>query len=364
MHSGTAAGTPPCSGLPAEYRAAVEAHLAAFLDAKERSGTAGGPVPEDVPALLREFIGAGGKRIRPLLCIAGWQAGGGTGLPGEVVGTAAALEMFHAFALIHDDIMDGSVTRRGRTTVHQMLADRLGAALDPDQAEQLGVSAAILVGDLALTWSDELLYTDLTPHRLAAVLPLVMAMRAETVHGQYLDITSARRPSTDASLALRIARYKTAAYTVERPLHIGAALAGAQPELLAGLSAYALPAGEAFQLADDLLGVFGDPQTTGKPNLDDLRGGKHTVLVALAREHATPEQRDTLDALLGRPGLGPQDATRLRRILVATGARAEVEHLITERRNRALTALNALALPTPLADALSRLTLGSAAHPA
>ncbi|EDY48869.1 geranylgeranyl diphosphate synthase [Streptomyces clavuligerus] len=294
----------------------------------------------------------------------GWQAGGGTGLPDEVVSTAAALEMFHAFALIHDDIMDDSATRRGSPTVHRALADRLGAALDPDQAGQLGVSTAILVGDLALTWSDELLYAPLTPHRLAAVLPLVTAMRAETVHGQYLDITSARRPGTDTSLALRIARYKTAAYTMERPLHIGAALAGARPELLAGLSAYALPAGEAFQLADDLLGVFGDPRRTGKPDLDDLRGGKHTVLVALAREHATPEQRHTLDTLLGTPGLDRQGASRLRCVLVATGARAEAERLITERRDQALTALNALTLPPPLAEALARLTLGSTAHPA
>jgi geranylgeranyl diphosphate synthase type I len=280
------------------------------------------------------------------------------------VGTAAALEMFHAFALIHDDIMDGTATRRGRPTVHRALAGRLGAALAPEQAEQLGVSAAILVGDLALTWSDELLYAGLTPRRLAAVLPLVTAMRAETVHGQYLDVTSARRAGADASLALRIARDKTAAYTMERPLQIGAALAGAQPELLAGLSAYALPAGEAFQLADDLLGVFGDPRTTGKPDLDDLRGGKHTVLVALAREHATPEQRDTLDTLLGTPGLDLRGAARLRRVLVATGARAEVERLITERRGQALTALHALALPAPLAEALARLTLGGAALPA
>ncbi|MFJ4188256.1 polyprenyl synthetase family protein [Kitasatospora sp. NPDC089509] len=333
----------------------VDSRLAEFLGAKARSGTEGDPVPNQLTLVLREFFDAGGKRIRPLLCMLGWQAAGGAGLPGSVVGVAAALEMFHAVALIHDDLMDGSASRRGRPSVHRTLAERLGPGLTPERAEQLGANTAVLAGDLALTWSDELLLAALTPNQLATVLPLVSAMRAEAVHGQYLDLTAAGRHSEDLPLALAIGRYKTATYTVQRPLQIGATLAGAAPELLAGLSAFALPIGEAFQLRDDLLGAFGDPARTGKPELDDLRDGKHTVLAALAFERATPGQRVVLENLLGSPALDRDGARQLRRVLAATGARAEVERLIAERRAQALAALAALALPGPVDEALTGL---------
>ncbi len=336
--------------------ARIESALALFLAAKEHAGAAGGAVPEQLASVLREFIGSGGKRVRPLLCVLGWRAAGGSGLTRPVVGVAAALEMFHVVALIHDDLMDGSATRRGRPAVHRQLAERLGAGLPRDRAERLGESAAILAGDLALTWSDELLHTSLTPDRLAAVLPLVGAMRAEAVHGQYLDVTAAGRREGGVPLALRIARYKTATYTVERPLHIGATLAGAPAELLEGLSAYAVPTGEAFQLRDDLLGAFGDPDRTGKSAWEDLRDGKHTLLVALARERATPAQADVLETLLGAPALDEDGVRRLRGVLIDSGARAEVEHLIAERRVQALDALDAMALPSPVAEELARLT--------
>ncbi|GAA0270496.1 polyprenyl synthetase family protein [Streptomyces polychromogenes] len=340
----------------AEVKARIEVALASFLDAKERAGAAGGAVPEQLAAVLREFIGSGGKRVRPLLCVLGWRAAGGVGLPRPVVGVAAALEMFHVVALIHDDLMDGAATRRRRPAVHRQLAQSLGAGLPRERTERLGESAAILAGDLALTWSDELLYTALTPDRLADVLPLVGAMRAEAVYGQYLDVTAAGRREGGVPLALRIARYKTATYTVQRPLHIGATLAGAPAELLEGLSAYAVPTGEAFQLRDDLLGAFGDPGRTGKSAWEDLRDGKHTVLVALARERATPAQAHVLETLLGAPALDEDGVRQLRRVLVDSGARAEVERLIAERRAQAFDALQAMALPGPVAEELACLT--------
>ncbi|MEV7416040.1 polyprenyl synthetase family protein [Streptomyces sp. NPDC089919] len=347
---------PPGEEEGAEAKARIEAALTSFLDAKERAGAAGSAVPEQLASVLSELIGAGGKRVRPLLCVLGWRAAGGTGLTPAVVGVAAALEMFHAVALIHDDLMDGAATRRGRPAVHRQLAEGLGAGLPRDRAERLGESAAILAGDLALTWSDELLHTTLAPDRLAAVLPLFSAMRAEAVYGQYLDVTAAGRHEGGVPLALRIARYKTATYTVERPLHIGATLAGAPAALLDGLSAYAVPTGEAFQLRDDLLGAFGDPDRTGKSAWEDLRDGKHTLLVALARERATPAQAHTLETLLGAPALDQDGVRRLRRVLVDSGARAEVERRIAERRTQALDALHALALPDPVAAQLARLT--------
>ncbi|ARF59191.1 hypothetical protein B1H19_02345 [Streptomyces gilvosporeus] len=249
--------------------------------------------------LLRELLDAGGKRIRPLLCVIGWHAITGEPPPIAVWRVAAALELFHAFALIHDDVMDNSATRRGRPTAqHTMATLHTGR---PDAAT-LGVSTAILLGDLAFGWSYELLHTpDITPAQAAVIRPHLNALRVETLVGQYLDLTATGRPATDPDTAWRIIRYKTTLYTFERPLHLGGALAGATPAQLAALSGYALPLGEAFQLRDDLLGVYGNPEETGKSNLDDLREGKQTVLVATAAAAATVPQQRTLDRHLGNP---------------------------------------------------------------
>ncbi|MCK7624401.1 polyprenyl synthetase family protein [Streptomyces sp. RS10V-4] len=310
----------------------------------------------------------------------GWHAARGVGEAApEVVGrVAASLEVFHAFALIHDDVMDDSDRRRGRPTVHRAMAtryaDRARAARPPDRvvtgqesaramtgqhpagaragAERIGAEAAILAGDLALAWSDQLLHAaGLRPEQQQAVLPLIDTMRAELVHGQFLDLTTEVRAAGRTEAALRVARYKTAAYTVERPLHIGAALAGAPEGLREALSAYALPVGESFQLRDDLLGVFGDPALTGKPVLDDLRGGKPTVLLAVASDRADERQTAVLDAFVGRPDLDEAGADRVRRVLRETGAVDTVESMIRERHRRALEALESPAAPEAAAIA-------------
>ncbi|GLX34304.1 polyprenyl synthetase [Streptomyces roseochromogenus] len=337
----------------------VTAVLEGFLD--EKTGVAAKlRMPPEVTQFLRDFLGVGGKRLRPLLCVTGWQAADGRGFPEAVVRVAASLEMFHTFCLIHDDVMDDSSSRRGAPTVHRRLALHHGNGRSAYAAQRMGASAAILIGDLAHAWSGELLHTaGLTPNQLSAVLPLVDDMRSEVMYGQYLDVTAAGRPTTDVGQALRIARYKTAKYTVERPLHIGAALAGAPPAVCEALSAYALPVGEAFQLRDDLLGVFGSPRVTGKPALDDLREGKHTVLAALALQRADDDQQRTLHSLLGSPSLDEAEAARLREILTATGARTEVENMIHTLRAQALRALDTAPFP-PAATARLRQLAGSA----
>ncbi|MER5418042.1 polyprenyl synthetase family protein [Streptomyces virginiae] len=308
----------------------------------------------EIAETLRAFLFAGGKRLRPQLCVIGWQTAGEGPVPAPVVQAAASLEMFHAFALIHDDVMDDSASRRGHATVHRSLAAH--HASRPDAA-RLGVNAAILLGDLALAWSDALLHTaGLTPTQLTAAHEVVDAMRTELMYGQYLDLCATGQVCDDVEAALRTARYKTARYTVERPLLLGAALAGAGHGVHEALSAYALPVGEAFQLRDDLLGVFGTPQVTGKPSLDDLRDGKHTVLAALALKRATPRQRNILHTLLGDPCLDETGADRIRQVLAATGARDEVENMINTRRAQALRVLASAPFPASATAGLRQLT--------
>ncbi|MFJ5309786.1 polyprenyl synthetase family protein [Streptomyces sp. NPDC088350] len=332
----------------AALQSRIEEVLHGFLDAKTRAAQ-DLTMPADVPTVLQDFLTAGGKRLRPLLCVLGWHAAGGQGDDTAVVRTAAALEMFHAFCLIHDDIMDSSVTRRGRPTVHRTLADQHGH-------DHLGTSAAILIGDMALAWSDELLHTaGHPPHRLTALRQVIDVMRQEVIYGQYLDLMTPLGPITDHEAALQVIRFKTAKYTVERPLHCGAVLAGAEPEVHIALSRYALPLGEAFQLRDDLLGIYGHPDHTGKPVLDDLREGKRTVLIVLAAQRADTAQRKLLDTLLGSPDLDHDGAARIRTVLDATGARATVEDMIHARRVQALTALDAVPYPQPAAAALRHL---------
>ncbi|MGW6456447.1 polyprenyl synthetase family protein [Streptomyces sp. NPDC055078] len=341
----TAPAQPDGSGLD-QARAKIDTALDAFLTDKARAA-ARQNMPGEMAALLTDFLAAGGKRIRPLLCLTGWHTAGGRGHPLPVVRTAASLEMFHAFCLIHDDVIDRSDTRRGHPTVHRALATRHAPGRTVTAANRLGAGAAVLIGDLALTWSDELLHTAGLSHRqLTGVLPLLDAMRTEVIYGQYLDVLATNTPGVDVGRALAICRYKTAKYTIERPLHIGAALAGAEQSLLDSLSAFAIPLGEAFQLRDDLLGVFGDPARTGKPALDDLREGKATVLIALALRHATRTRADQLRALLGHRGLTHDQAATARDIITATGAVHHVETMITERYGQALQHLQAIA-PEP-----------------
>lgn len=335
-------------------RGDIDAHLARFLDLKSSGDSAArdGVFPRDLVEVLRAFLLSGGKRIRPVLCVIGHVAATG-GVSGPLLRAAASLEMFHAVALVHDDVIDDSGTRRGRPTVHRTLAARNSGRPD---ANRLGVNAAILLGDLALVWSGELLHTaGLAPRQLMDALAVTDAMRTEVIYGQYLDVVTTGPPTTETARALKVCRYKTAKYTFERPLHLGAVLAGAPTSLLATLSGYALPVGEAFQLRDDLLGTFGDPAVTGKPRLDDLRDGKNTVLLTLAMQRADPSQQRVLHTLVGVPSLDESDAARIRRILEATGARTAVERLIHTRREQALHALEAASLPAPAEDALRQI---------
>ncbi|MFR9797429.1 polyprenyl synthetase family protein [Streptomyces sp. MS06] len=341
----------------AEIRRAVDAVLGEFLDRKLHATQPARPA--ELIEALRDFVFSGGKRIRPVLCVCGWYAAGGGGDPGPVLRAAASLELFQAFALVHDDLMDASRTRRGRQSAHRLLADlhrRRGGAGD---ADRFGANAALLLGDLALVWSDELLHTaDLEPGPRADAWAVLDVMRTEVMSGQYLDLLGTGRPVDDVERALTVVRYKSAKYSVERPLHLGVALAGGgerAERTRKACTAYALPLGEAFQLRDDLLGVFGDPERTGKPAVDDLREGKATVLMALALSRATPAQLGLLRTLVGDPELDDRQAAAVREVLEESGARHEVERMITSRCRRAVAVLDTALFPPPVAGALRRL---------
>ncbi|WP_189530729.1 polyprenyl synthetase family protein [Streptomyces roseolilacinus] len=321
-------------------RAAIDDLLSEFLTEKAQNASVPGQAA--LALLLRDFV-AGGKRVRPLLCVTGWLAAGGRGDPAQAVRLAASIELAHACALIHDDIMDASDSRRGRPTVHRVLADHHHV---PSTAQRYGLSGAILLGDLALVWSDELLHTTPMPdaHRVA-VMRCVDLARSELIGGQHLDLLTTGDLHVSIETTMSVVRYKTAKYTIERPLQVGAALAGAGRQVMDACSAYGVPLGEAFQLRDDVLGVFGDPDRMGKSRLDDLREGKCTSLIVHALRASGPAQAGRLRALIGDPHLGEQEAAEVRDILTSTGARAAVERMIEERYRQALDALASAPFP-------------------
>jgi geranylgeranyl diphosphate synthase type I len=322
----------PSAGLDlARVKRRVGALLDDFLTTEAREA-----VHEVLPPLVatvRDFA-AGSKRLRPVFCYCGWAAAGGGTDDSAVIRVGAGLELLHCFALIHDDVVDGSAVRRGRPAVHRLLA----RGYREDSAERFGVNAATLLGDLCFTWADRLLddpgdRRGADSARWATVRSMVHAMRTELCVGQYLDLAGATAADPLAH-AWSTIRHKTAGYTIDHPLRIGAALAGAGEPLLRACEAYGRPLGEAFQLRDDLLGVFGDPAVTGKSALDDFREGKTTVLMALTRRRATPGERAVLAELHGNAGLDEPGADRLRAIIRRTGADTEVAELIGERVRR------------------------------
>ncbi len=322
-------------------RAAVQTTLDDFVDAQaQRLADLGGDAGRLVAA-AREAV-SGGKRFRAAFCYWGFRAVRDEGYDEQqLVRAASALELLHASALVHDDYMDASDTRRGRPATHRAFERQHREAGWGGDPEQYGAAGAILLGDLLLSWSDELLRTSgFAPDRIFDALGYLDTTRGEVITGQFLDVSVQARRASDVAAAMTVLRYKSAKYSVERPLHIGAALAGARPEMFEALSGFGLPLGEAFQLRDDLLGVFGDPAVTGKPAGDDLVEGKRTVLVALALEHASTEDARHLDRRLGT-ALDADEVDVLREIIESSGAHRRVEKMIDDLTSRCLEVLGA-----------------------
>lgn len=325
---------------PAGFRDGIEATVQAFVD--EQAAWLS-DLGEDARRLVEHarISVSGGKRFRASFCWWGHLAIAEPDDEAALLRACASLELLHASALVHDDYMDASDVRRGRPATHRAFEALHRENRWSASAEQYGASAAILLGDLLLSWSDEMLRTAHLPaERILGALRYFDLTRTEVVTGQFLDVSAQARGTTDVEVAMQVVRYKSAKYSIERPLHIGAALAGADASTIGHLTRFGLPLGEAFQLRDDLLGVFGDPAVTGKPAGDDLVEGKRTVLIALALAELPPVERDLLDRSLGGPLTEPQVA-ELRDLITTSGADERVEDMITDLTDRALLALEA-----------------------
>jgi geranylgeranyl diphosphate synthase type I len=337
----------------------VDARLDRLLTPEIERWAAVDPTLSDPLTSLRSTVLEGGKRLRPAFCYWSYVGAGGDPAAGAVIDAGAALEMLHAAALLHDDVIDGSARRHGSDTVHVQYAARHRDRAWRGNDQRFGAGVAILLGDLALVYSDRLL-----AGAPAAAGEIFDEVRLEVNVGQYLDILGGAvwgQPDgagDDAvGRARRICRYKTAKYTVERPLHLGAALAAPRwvEELSGPLSAFGLPLGEAFQLRDDLLGVFGDPAVTGKPVGDDLREGKPTLLASLAHAGAAGAGARLFSTRFGAADLSDAEVLELREVIEATGARQEVESTIARLAGSAREALAGLEVAPEARQALGEL---------
>ena len=336
----------------ADLRSRIQARIDTELDRWGGELAEIGPDVVDLTTPVRSLL-QGGKRLRAGFAYWGWRAAGQPDDDGAIT-LAASMELFQAAALVHDDVMDDSETRRGQPALHRALARSHAERAWHGDPERFGTAGAILAGNLCLGWCDDL-YADsgLPTAALAAARPVFERMRGQLMGGQFLDIVTSMRPwhnlADDERIewARKVIRYKSAKYSIEHPLLIGATAGGASADDLAALSRYGLALGEAFQLRDDVLGVFGDPEVTGKPAGDDLREGKRTVLIAHTLAGGDDVTATRVDQWLGAPDLGTDEVEAFRELIVATGALDAVERDIAEG---AQVARDALERATGIAD--------------
>lgn len=329
-----------------DYMQLAEPRLAEFLDRKGKQ-LAGLPVDlQPLHAALRDYVLRGGKRMRGTLVLLGHEAGGGA--RESAVPASLGVELLHAYLLIHDDFMDRDELRRGGPTLHSTFAKSAGA--------HGGASLAILFGSLCQAWAYELvLQSPVLPSRVLQATQLLTSALQDVTIGQALDVAAPLGPELTAAGVLELERLKTGSYSFELPLLLGARLAGASEALQAILSSYARPLGQAFQIADDLLGTFAAPEVTGKPNASDLREGKRTLLVTRALERATPADARILREGLGRREMSDAEAEALREILRRSGAAESARTEARQLCDAAIAALEKTPLPPGIAASLREL---------
>ncbi|MET1007381.1 MAG: polyprenyl synthetase family protein [Propionibacteriaceae bacterium] len=345
----------PASPLSVPFRDAVSRQISRYLEREQRVLDAMGPELDTLQQLAESLL-RGGKRLRPAFAV--WSYVAAHGLPDDeleaLLSAAGSLEMLHVSALVHDDVMDSSDLRRGQPAAHRQFESLHSGSSWLGDAAAFGRAGAILLGDLLLMWSVQMLQRcGLPDTTLARALPILEAMRTEVTCGQYLDVVAQAQPwqpatdgaggSTGIERALdeasRVVEYKSARDTVQRPCQMGAALGGGDARLHDALGSYGSPLGRAFQYRDDVLGVFGDSEVTGKPSGDDLREGKRTVLVAHAYAHTDDAGRQLMVRHLGDPALDAAGVAALQEVITDSGARDSVEAMIEESYETAMRAL-------------------------
>jgi geranylgeranyl diphosphate synthase, type I len=361
---------------PIKLHDLVDQRISSFLDAREAEMEIISPDLAHLVDYTRVLL-ANGKRFRARFCYWGWRAihslpedsdplGGVEKIDDldAVLALAVSLEIFHAAALVHDDIMDNSDTRRGKPSAHRSFEIFHKERGFSGSHQHFGLSTALLVGDLLLAWSDQLLSSalrhDMSASAEAETRAQFARMRQEVTLGQYLDIhEEAAWPHTPdherMDRALRVVTYKSAKYSMEAPLLIGASLAGATAAHRAALSEFGLPLGIAFQLRDDVLGVFGDSEITGKPSGDDLREGKRTVLIALAEQAMPATTKRLFQEMLGEPTLDGDQIGVMQSTLRDTGALDSVEEMIESYVHQAMGALEGAPIAAGAKQELGRL---------
>ncbi|MDO5618463.1 polyprenyl synthetase family protein [Kocuria sp.] len=345
------------------FLSAVESDLQQWFAEQEEAAIRIDPAAQDLVAAIAA-LSTGGKRTRAQLLYWGWRAAGGPPTSVIPVQAAAGLELFQTAALIHDDVVDRSDTRRSMPSVHKRMEHlHVTHGWEQDPAH-FGVSSAILIGDLALTWSEQLFGRALAEagHPSAAAADFNL-MRTQVMIGQYLDVhaevAAANLPADQAHhRALNVLRYKSAKYSAEHPVALGVLLAQGQEateSAVEGFRSFALALGEAYQIRDDILGIFGDPQTTGKPAGDDLREGKRTVVIAVHLERATAEQAAAVLDVLGEPDCTEAHILAARQAITDSGALQAVEETVDDLTARAADGINALDLDPVVAQAFHRI---------
>ncbi|WP_163702264.1 bifunctional (2E,6E)-farnesyl/geranyl diphosphate synthase [Mycolicibacterium sarraceniae] len=340
---------------------AVTDQLRGYLAGRRADAAYIGTDYDGLIAALEDFVLRGGKRVRPAFAYWGYRAV--TAEPDASVDDGilllfSALELLHACALVHDDVIDDSATRRGWPTAHVHFTDLHRSRGWRGSPEQFGRSAAILLGDLSLVWADDIVAAvDLSADGRRRVQRVWSDIRTEVLGGQYLDIVAESSGAESIESAMNVNTFKTASYTISRPLQLGAAAAADRPDVQSIFHELGTDLGVAFQLRDDVLGVFGDPAVTGKPSGDDLRSGKRTVLLAEAVERATATDAGAAERL--RAGIGTEltdaDVRQLCDVIESVGALAAVEARIELLTNRALGLLGSAPINAPAKAGLTEL---------
>ncbi|TGD86348.1 polyprenyl synthetase family protein [Mycolicibacterium sp. CH28] len=340
---------------------AVTEQLRGYLAERRAAAAYIGTDYDGLIAVMEDFVLRGGKRLRPAFAYWGYRAV--TAEPDAQVDDGAlllfsALELLHACALVHDDVIDDSATRRGWPTAHVHFTELHRNRGWRGSAEQFGRSASILLGDLSLVWADDIVAgVDLPVDGQRRVQRVWSDIRTEVLGGQYLDIVAESSGAESIASAMNVNTYKTASYTISRPLQLGAATAADRPDVQSIFYELGTDLGVAFQLRDDVLGVFGDPAVTGKPSGDDLRSGKRTVLLAEAVERATASSPAAAELLRADVGTDLSDAQvrQLCEVIESVGALAAVEDRIEVLTTRALGLLDGAPINAPAKAGLAEL---------